>query len=259
MKYFLFLVLVFLLHSIAFSQRETIKINGGYKNCNVFKYDYLNGVPDSSSKRLVFSFIYDDNGNVINEVEYSFQDSIQKKENFSYKYDKKWRMIEQICGINDSTTIVLKFKHNSKGDVIETLGIPTNSPYKIYWEKTIKYDKKRNKIEENFIKPYLLDNKGEKTVIKSIFSQSISHLFIYDNNNNKIECRVLTSDGSELRKVTFHYDKNRKLIEMDTRQHGYEATMRDTYKYNIDGNLIENIWYNCLDEPKVIRVYIYEK
>ena len=90
-----------------------------------------------------------------------------------------------------------------------------------------------------------------------------TYLDKFDSNNNRIERKIETP--SEIESITeIEYDKNNNLIKLSYNRLGYTQHYV-TYKYNIESNLVEIVFYKDIShgkeefEPETKSTFTYDK
>lgn len=144
-------------------------------------------------------FIYDENGNEVEEAIYDSKDNLKNK--WTKKYDAKGNLVESIHyfanGKIDSKTI---YKNDTKNNVIEE--IITDSNNSLLSEEYSKYDIDGNKIEV-------------KMNVPSYGGMKVKTVYKYDNRGNIVEQINNSSMGGKKKRGInkFEYDKNNNWIK----------------------------------------------
>ena len=201
------------------------KVNGGYKECNVYHYNIKDNKVDSSSKQKSQFYEFNNEGNKINEIVYYQFGSVHYIN--KYIYDDKSQIIEIIRNFWDSTYYgKFKFINDEKGNPI----------------KRFDYNKDDSIIYKYHYK-YIYDNKGrliENKWLNEIDSVLSTVTYKYDEkgNNNYIE-----------------------LVELGFFHGIYDGFYELSFnkKYDDFGNMIEEIVFNKSNKSYEKFVYIYSK
>ncbi|MFC2086926.1 hypothetical protein ACFLSA_02030 [Bacteroidota bacterium] len=182
--------------------------------------------PDSDKGTKVSMLQFDENGNVIEEINYKPDGSIMSK--YKYKYNA-----------NGFKTEYLKFNIEASKEVLN-------------YSQHFKYDYNNNKIEEKvsndgesyFTFKYKYDLQG-KLKTKSQYTSSGAFMgkeeYAYSNGT----VTILSYDGAnnQTGKAIEKYENN-LLVETIKYGANGSAGMKNTYKYNQEGMLLEEKKYN---------------
>lgn len=270
MKRTLFLlVIISLIAPIKLSYGQG-KINSGYKNCVVYTYKYKFGELDVDSKIKTNSYGYDDKGNVIEWVWYSSNSLVSSK--ISFKYDEKGNKIEVISYKSDgSVGHKDSYKYDEKGSLVEVTSYESNGTLSRNSYKN-KYDEKGNRIEVISYKSdgsvsqkesYKYDERGkliEHDELKLDGSWVSKLLIKYDDKGNKIEEKYINADAAIINyKYTFKYDEIGNITEQVIYDIWNDNLIYSilSNKYDDNGNIIESIKNNNLNDPEERKEYIY--
>ncbi|MFA6571477.1 MAG: hypothetical protein WCT77_09590 [Bacteroidota bacterium] len=223
---FIFILLFILLGENLFSANRFVtfyisidgqykKVNGNYKKCTIYVYNYKFGEVDINSKRKYLSFKFDLNGYITECEDFTTsQDGFFSK--YKNKYDSRGNRIEQIT-YNPQGEAIYKqsYKYNENGRLIENIEYYS---WGIGDKFIFKYDSKGFMFERFFCK-----------------------------NNDSIECynKYITDEKGHIIEETAYFYGN-----------GIKKTI---YKCDQIGNLIEEVGYDELDEPSYKLEYIYSK
>ncbi len=130
-----------------------------------------------------------------------------------------------------------------------------------------------------FVKTYEYDSNNNMTKESQYYSGTISSWtdYFYDSDQNLIDSKYYLSNGTLVDRNVYEYDLDNKLIKR-TRRYGGGVIVTDysydsndrlieeskygekiTYSYDSQGNLIEKIWINTLNqEVKKRNIYEYD-
>jgi hypothetical protein len=249
------LILIVFTEYSAYSQDKQEKVNGGYKECVIYKTDYKKGKLDINSKYKEHDCLYDSKGKKISEIKYQPSGDFVTKE--LCHYDSKGR-IDTVKGYIKADTAdysyYLYYVYDAEGELIESGRVESDTHDSIehtnYNKGTYKYDSKKNLIE--------------KTEILSDGSNGLKCTYRYDSKNNKIEEVITKPDDSVLSRTSYKYDKNKNIIEkvilVKYERNEKEFNQKYKYKYDALGNETEEIiYYRDLKEPTEKREYKYSK
>lgn len=182
---FPFFVMNFLL-AFSFGYAQDTIIKGGYKGCNVYEYEYKNGVLDISSKAKVALYTYDTTGHKIEEIRYGSDSSVSHK--YSWKYDDKGNEI----------MFTWSYKYRTGYDGDDGMGV--------YWWTVSNNGEHKKPYDDagNLVKMVAFD---------SARSEKQKHTWKYDKKGNKTEEVIDNSDNKYSSKTTYKYDKEDNLVE----------------------------------------------
>ena len=185
----LLIVLLLSNESKLFCQLEIIKIKGGYKSCNVYRYDSkIEEKFNEKPKFKMYECKYDEKGNVIELIDYH-DDIIQYK--IVTKYDENGNIIEIINYGKDGDIEKRETnKYNANGKLIENNYYSDDDS--LYRQEIYIYDDKDNIIED------CLFDKGV------IFQR---HIYKYDDYGNMIEDISFDQYNEPVCKDEFIYSK----------------------------------------------------
>ena len=206
-------------------------LNGKIKDIKTTEYTYTNGKNEFINYQA--SVKYDNNGNLIERIDYKPYDNTHIY--YQYYYNKNKKLIE-IITLDDNKEILnsQKWKYDNQNNIIENI---TSGKYG--FAHNIFYFNNKNIL----IKKKQLDK--EKKIIKAI-------KYVYDKSNliNEI---TFSSNGEIIEKKIIIYDNN-NVIEKNTYSLKYYDKLtliqRTTYKYNDQNKIIELINEN--------KIYGYE-
>ncbi len=163
------------------------------------------------------TYTYDVGGTLIEMRRYGQDSTLQTL--YTFIYDEKGNQIEENIyeeGNTLSTKYVSTF--NEKGQTIELLGYNMDMDGKVFIRYTYKYDEKGNEIEE---------------------------ICEHDNGDSKDT-------------HTYKYDKEGRIIEKCTYtwyEKMDESSYKETYTYDIHGNLIEETWGPIKGKAADVDIY----
>lgn len=230
----------------------------GYEIFNI-KYD--NGRIESKSES-----IYDDNNNMINYSEYdAFNNLISKRKNIYDEFSNHTKSL----GFNNfgMIEVVQYFSHDPNGRLT---GMETQYSKGIYSAGKFKYEG-NNLIEEVFYDS--LGRVWSKFTYEYLNNKKIKEVRLSDDGSKLLEIQYLYIDRSHVEetinwyfkgnpkplisKKYYTYDKNSRKIEAYNNKEDGSLNWRIKYKYDNNGNPLEEILYNSFDEPEKITVYEY--
>jgi hypothetical protein len=245
----LLIVTVLLLQLMCLYSQENYtlrKLNGGYKICSLYTYEYKSGVIDSTSRVLDVITFYDNKGKIIERKNCN----IYKKTSF-YK-----------------TT----FKYNENGDPIEYIlykntykdtAVSIRSYYKYNDSRRLKeiedYDSNGD-LNKKFIYEY--NEAGiqiEKQEVDKDGSLRYKFLYKYDAKRNLTDVIQYHSSGSFYEQKSYKYDDENYLVEIDFKYENGKIFIKIEFQNDVWGNPITEIWYDENDEPTQKKEYIYSK
>jgi hypothetical protein len=280
------------------SDNEKIHYFGNVKYIKEFSYvasTKLGEITKGERKREKFQdndiyIIFDLKGNAIEENYYNSDDNLERKK--SNKFDEKGNMIEEKWHypndskdtlvyndeslsegswqsrerrLNDNYKVISKYNNNN--NLVE------REMYNFYGvlnsKETYKYNEIGKLIEIDVItgvdsiltkETYKYDIKGNLIERDGITDNNLHHtkeINKYDNKGNLVENDWISSDGSLVFKWIFKYDNKKKLIE---RKNIYdkEILLRQTYKYDNNGNEIEKNLYDPRNNRHTMETFKYE-
>lgn len=195
---------------------------------------------EDKRRRLVGKeiFNYDENGNIIEEIEYHTDGKIRRTKLNLY---------------NVNGNIIKKKVYNHKGIMIIKNNFQYNNNEQL--TKQINYD-------------YSISLLKRKTTF-DFGCISYKTIIDFDLNNNELEKKSFEFELSSSKKYSFKYDKMGNKLERDTFDKDDVLLSRDIYKYNdighliegyeyeSDGKLKEKITYEFDDNGKCIELKVY--
>jgi hypothetical protein len=221
-----------------------------YDTSVVRKYNSDGNIIESISYRndIVNSYIlykYDSDGNMIEEAWY-YRDTLE--DTHIYKYNSNGNMIEMIYYKKGLVVSKENYEYDSKGNKIDGVIEDWSGHQHIVY----KYDSDWNIIEESgyyedtdlsypstYTHIYKYNSNGDMIEKSSYYSDTLwnREIWKYDYNGNKIEEIVWNKDDIDFGDKTFKYDSDGNMIE---RSYYWEDTLASTqvFKYNSNGNLI---------------------
>jgi len=133
------------------------------------------------------------------------------------------------------------YKYDTNGNLTVMTSRRLNNKLICRWE--FRYDSLNRQVESGF---YKSDN-----------ILDIKNIMIYDHYGNMIEKQNHNRDTSQNCKSIYHYNSKGKMIEESTYMKGLVA-LTIYYKYDINGNLIEDSWYHPGNKLIDRRTYKYD-
>lgn len=247
----------------------------GLKNKYVLKYDIKGSLIEDcwydsdGNLKIKKTYRYDEKGNMTekrsnNESPFYWEGVSVIK----YKYDIKGRMIEENqYHLDGSLARNWFYKYDSKGNKVvksSNENFKTPSEYKngsVYISGTTysyEYDKRGNLILETTEvskDTFQYDDNNNMIVHECYLGGSLIYkeTYAYDEMRNKLEHKKYKSDGSTKLIETFKYDTNGNLIEENI------ANGKNTYKYDDNGYLIEKYNYSADGKYSDHMNYIYDQ
>jgi hypothetical protein len=188
--------------------------------------------PNNANYVLNFkrTYIYSDQNNLLQEIDYSSFDSNNIEHTIMYYY-------------KDNNVVEKK----SAGNTISMNGKLGNSGYKVQYS----YDQFGNEVEEKYLSDFesRVDKffyNGNKNIIKKTEINSKGNLntynYTYDNMGNLIEENWNVPSENYKPKYTYEYDNNKnKIAEYFYRNGNYGY--RKSFKYDIKNNLTSEVCY----------------
>ncbi len=199
-----------------------------------------------SSVRFSSETIYNSWGRPIKMLHYV---KTELKETNIYTYDRKGRLIKDESVMpNDTVEYFFSYKYNKKNLLIEeisTVSEINDKGKRIYHagqKYKYKYDKNGNPIEQIIC----LENNVLLTISSSVYDEkgNLIEDYSYDENDGKLRA-----------KKVFTYDNNGNIIEIKIYSSSGESIYKTTYDEN--GNPIESISYDKT-RPKRKTIYKYD-
>jgi hypothetical protein len=253
-------------YSYSFGKRNEDGEKIEYTEYNKYGYELIKKSFDKELVQSYSEFEYDVNNNPIIFSEYDSDNNLVKKR--INKYDNNLLHIESV-NYNSTGEIDYKeyYEYNSKKIMIGGKSIYDNG--EIYSKWQFKY-KDEHLIEEIFY------NSEGKIKSKSVYE--------YLNNKKSKEIEM-KSDGAKIREVIYEYpqknkiiaktsyyiladpsvviwsfilDKYGRTIESNSETKDGSTKKRIQYKYDKNGNPLEEIHYNSVNEPEKSIMFEYE-
>ena len=221
---------------------------------------------DSPHKDIV-KYIYDSSGNLIEEIFFDYDGTINKK--ISYEYTSFGKILKKVEYCSDGKICGKEiYKYDSTENEIERIFFDYDGTIEFRYET--EYDSRGNEIDSRsynngdtlnmrFISKYNSSNNIIEQTRYYRQNHSITIRFKYDNEGNEIKNNHFDKEGDIFRENSFFYDPFGNLIEEISVYKPFRSFSRDTYKYDNFNNLIEHIHYNQLNEPSKKTVYVYSK
>ncbi len=223
------------------------------KDRKAYKYDYKKRIVEEifycSNLSDVYNRVktrYNAHGKEIEIARYDSKDSMESK--VIFKYDKNGNHVEAMFYNSEGYNRKSTFKYNEKNKLLEA--IEYNHQDSIEHKLTYKYDDQGNQVEGISYNKDLAVN--SKTTSK------------YDSEGNWIESLEYHSDGKVHKKFTTQYDiKNRKIEWYRTSYYPNEIQIpqnpKKTWKYDLYGNILEEVEYDSTGIPQSKIEYVYSK
>ncbi|OIQ20219.1 MAG: hypothetical protein BM557_06000 [Flavobacterium sp. MedPE-SWcel] len=191
-----------------------------------------------------------ENGNLVEKMTYNGQDN--PIDRITYIYDNnnnlvgenlylgtEFVQIKNTYQYNDSNQKTANIRYNKESEVI------FNTQYE-YDEDNLTLKKVVNKDGEvEYLEEMVYDTKGNitaKITMDKFDTRKTAEKFEYDNNNNKISW-LITKDGETSLKVTYRYNDEGDLLESHMIRGADNFTDKRTYTYTYDdeGNWTQKI------------------
>lgn len=226
----LFFQIYFVLMSASYAQDTLVK--GGFKACHVFEYKYVNGKVDSSLKKKLAYYTFNESGQKIAEERYGTDNSISH--NYTWKYDMQ----------KNETEFIWSTKKRTGYDGGDGLGVK-------WW--TISNSGITNKTYDNS------GNLIKETQYDSAKAYTRMYTWKYDDKGNKIEEVKIISKDIAPEKTTFKYNMDGKMTEKTLWYD--ENNIKNILKYSYDskGNKIKAVKYNMSDKIIDSCAFIYNE
>jgi hypothetical protein len=245
-KIFLVLILlnIFISNDVFSKDKKSNRnpeVLGGYKKCTTYCSMFKLGKWETDSKYIYNISKYDEKGFEFESIVFETNGNISNK--LTYKFDDIGNNTEYLnTKVDGSIICQIITKYNFKGILKEM----TMVQYNDYVEtgSTFKYDEKGNEIKQ------LLLFSGDTITIEFMNK--------YDIKGNLIE-RIEGKSKISLDTMfyAYIYDTNNNLIMRDKCFTGKVLLEKETYKYDIDGNMTEYFWSNNVSYKK--DTYQYDK
>ncbi|MEI6089103.1 MAG: hypothetical protein WCR42_01485 [bacterium] len=267
-KEILFAIIAIFIHTSILLPKETNedfmfdylpkKVQGGYKSCSIYYFNYKFGETDNESKDLGSIYKFDNKGNIIERlrnIDSAYIYNFEYKD--IYKYDVYDNRIEWIVyDKNELICLKEKYKYDDKGNRIEEIHFDDNGNAEAKY--LYKYDLKCNLIER---KVYFDDTVDTMTItykynqIGNIIEKiEGDFIYKYDDKGNNIS--VHFSTGSI---YNFEYDMNGNIIAEYTQYPNENSRLDKTIKYDELNNIIKLTYYGKYGEPTYGYEYVYTK
>ncbi len=192
---------------------------------------------DSLLFKITYS--YDESGNEIEESSFDSKGSLLSK--MSFEYDEAGNPIES-NRFNSDGSLAHKFifKYNDQGKVRERSAYDSTLDNKCIF----KYNEAGKVIEKyNYYSDGTLDDKM---------------IYKYKNQDKEVEINCYNSIDSVISRTVSKYDENGKEIESNFYNPGGNTIwLTSSNKYNADGLLVENIYFE-IERKKSVSKYIYK-
>jgi hypothetical protein len=264
---------------MAIAQPDTVR--GGYRSRTWYSFKFKNGEIDSSTKSMVFSYKYDENGfktsqyqcsangsgceiqklefnHLRNEITHKYCDSSEKViYMIIYRYDEKDRQTEEIEYNNDSIiTNRTVFKYNKNDKLIERVSYDSinkeKEKYILYYDISgNRLDSGKHFIDESIERcfKYQYNKQGKETEALSCASDSDEYFLntkiLYGKTGIKTEEILYDEYHNSIYSKTI-YNKKGKMIEYMLYDNN-QPEFRTFYIYDEFGNVIETATYNSYE------------
>ncbi|WP_338765220.1 hypothetical protein WAF17_01195 [Bernardetia sp. ABR2-2B] len=215
---------------------------------------------------------FDKNGNILREKYFRLFDVMLYSQEYTYKYDKKGRLIEEIENYKDQPqnkedsaklnflgytdrTSKLTYKYDKENRLIETLEFLKKEDKEPSLSTKFEYNDKGNKIKaifkhlnapqqtslNNRIENYKYDENNNLIETKMTWTTTetaSTTTYLYDSLGNMISESTLHYNGRENKRLFFY--ENGKLKRRETHNLGNEDyNTKKEYEYSEDGCLIQ--------------------
>ena len=222
-------------------QKAAIKKNS-VKGYTVYNHTFVGGKPKEDGYKNI-KYTFDNNGNLIEEVQYKSNGNILLLESFQYDSRDFNTGYKKFDGKKNKITAIKKYKYDSKGNKIIESGFDGISKFKN------KFEYSGNKLKS--ITYGNVNGSNYSATQKRIFTYSGNNVTIkvYDGNNkflfkieqtvdsrgNIIESKEYKKDGSL--KKRFEYKFSGYKLTKEVCYYGTNFNYEDTYIYDSQGRL----------------------
>jgi len=194
-----------------------LNLNGNVKSITETVFEAIEKFGEITNGKIkyTYSFIFNNNGNKIEENYYEADGSLKNKQ--IYKYDDNGNMFEENYYEADGSLGYKKiYKYDDKGNMFE--GYSYEADGSLGSKFIYKYDDNRNKIEDHIYKAdgslgskniYKYDDNGFQVYKKYGFNSTIK-TDKYDDRGNKIETIYYWGDDKKGSKNTYKYDNDNR-------------------------------------------------
>jgi hypothetical protein len=245
------------------SQEELIA-KYGYKSCNTYYTEYINGVLDESSRYMMktdffktngfvdstFFYndqgeyirssktVYDGHGNDIGSIDY-YPDGTTKTDIYwEYVYNDKDLLVELKFILNDEISDRTVYTYDSKNRILESINYDNSN--NTWW----KYQYNYNECDQ-MISAIFTNNEG----------QVITMYPVYDKFGNFLKAKAIENGKETVYDYNSTYNQDGRLLEFK------DGEFRETYTYNsenLKSSWIQYSWGNT-SQPASIYNYEYKK
>jgi len=189
------------------------------------------------------TYSYDDNSNLIEENHHDNEKDYLNDKTI-YKYDRIGKLLGKIEYSSDSDIKGKEvFRYNDAGDLIVESHYDSEDSTSINYRQISKFGTKGNIIEKI-------------TIFSTIENKYIKQ---FDENGNLIFVTEFDNDSLHS-KISYTYDLNNRLIEESLlfleSKYRYLGAYKTKYKYDTNGNLINEEWFN--KDYNLYQKYIYQ-
>jgi len=218
-----------------------IATKGSYTGCNMYKYQYKNGVLLPNSKIRYYLYKYNHKGYPV-EITYYEPDS-KNVYLETYAYDRNGCLTGEVQYFADGSvggSITYRYDENK------------NLNQQVWYEginrvrnmETYLYDKQNNLIEN-------IQYFGRDTMVGRDY-------FKFNENGKVIEHKGFDSDGMVRDLETYNYDMKGQLIDKDRYSNNSTVNHQNIYKYDERGNLTEDMQLKESGDMAKKDVYTYD-
>lgn len=256
------------------------------KTQSLWQYDIVGGVPEKSGSpvsltrynlegQAIEQKSYDPDGKLSEDISLTYHQSGQLKESLTkssverdnhksvYAYKNNLLVGVDIYNPDGSLKVQIDYKYDDGGNLLE---IVTHDPDNRMYVKQINTYGTDEKLLESVIqdktgkiiirKKYNYDADGYTVEVFGGMQKTVmTNKEIYDKKGNLTKQIVFNEEGEIVSSTTNEYDKQGNIIKVVQEIPSAQIKTRTNSKYD-DSNLVEQIFYNKLDEPvKVIRAF----
>ncbi|MEI6091740.1 MAG: hypothetical protein WCR42_14890 [bacterium] len=217
---FLVILIAFLGDANLFGEE---RVNGGYRNCTSYLYEYKDGKIDLGSKRLSESFTYDEKGNKVEYMQFYADKPI---DTYCCKNPSRGNEYEKSFNIQTGDNFIKKsYKYDNRNNKVEEIELNPNGS--ILEKYTYKYDEKSREIEHIF---YYGDSTVKEKIITKYFENSeVSEYEIYSYR----------LDGTLEEWNNIKYETNSNKQEMRIRKYDEKGKLIQDYLHKANGEVYD--------------------
>lgn len=196
---------------------------------------FYNEILTNPIKVYVKKISFNERGRIIEDIIYSGS----RSDTITYVFNEKEELVEILSDNVSKFTYV----YDSLGNITQISSFNNGKPYS---REVYKYDEKNNPIELNFFLTNWASAKNKEWHYGP-------YLFKYDEKGNIIQEPRRNSDGWSFSEAKFTLDEKGNRITMDNIDYNY------TFKYDVNGNMIERMVYKRNGKPvKDLKDNTYE-